>query len=48
MNRVPKLAEGTSSAIELEYPAPTGTKGELAEVPKAMGQEKVELAEAPC
>jgi hypothetical protein len=46
-SRVPKLAEGTSSAAELEYPAPAGAKGESAEVPKAMGQEKVESAKAP-
>jgi hypothetical protein len=46
--RVPKLAEGTSSAAELEHPAPAGAKGESAEVPKATGQEKAESAEAPC
>jgi hypothetical protein len=40
--RVPKLAEGTSSVAELEYPAPAGAKGESTEVPKAMGQEKDE------
>jgi hypothetical protein len=45
--RVPKLAKGTSSAAEPEYPAPTGTKGESAEVPKVMGQEKAKSAEAP-
>jgi hypothetical protein len=36
--RVPKLAEGTSSAAE---------PGESAEVPKVMGQKKAESAEAP-
>jgi hypothetical protein len=45
--RVPKLAKGTSSAVELEYPAPVGAKGESAEVPKATGHEKTELGEAP-
>jgi hypothetical protein len=45
--RVPKLAEGTSSAAELEYPAPASAKGESAEVSKAMGQEKAKPAEAP-
>jgi hypothetical protein len=45
--RVPKLAEGTASAVEPEYLAPAGAKGESAEVPKAMGQEKAESAEAP-
>jgi hypothetical protein len=45
--RVPKLAEGTSSAAESEYPAPAGAKGESTEVPKAMGQEKAESTEAP-
>jgi hypothetical protein len=45
--RVPKLAEGTSSAIELEYPAPAAAKGESAEVPKAMGQEKAKTVEVP-
>jgi hypothetical protein len=38
--RVPKLAERTSSAVEPEYPAPAGAKGESAEVPQAMEQEK--------
>jgi hypothetical protein len=35
---VPKLAEaeGPSSAVELEYPAPAGAKGESDEVSKAM------------
>jgi hypothetical protein len=32
--RVPKLAEGPSSAIEPEFPAPAEAKGESAEVPK--------------
>jgi hypothetical protein len=45
--KVPKLAEGTSSAAELEYPAPAGAKGKSAEVSKVMGQEKAESAEAP-
>ena len=45
--RVPKLAEGTSSAAEPEYPAPAGAKGKSAEVPKAMEQEKAETVEAP-
>jgi hypothetical protein len=45
--RVPKLAEGTSSATEPEYPAPTDAKGESAKVPKVMGQEKAESAEPP-
>jgi hypothetical protein len=40
--RVSKLAEGTSSAVELEYPTPVGAKGESAEVPKATGHEKTE------
>jgi hypothetical protein len=47
MAKVPKLAEGASSAAELEYPAPADAKGELAEVPKVMGQEKAESAKAP-
>jgi hypothetical protein len=48
--KVPKLAEGPSSAIELEYPTPAEAKGESAEVPKAMviaEQEKAETAEVP-
>jgi hypothetical protein len=45
--RVPKLAEGTSSAAKPDYPAPAGTKGESVEVPKVMGQEKGESTEAP-
>jgi hypothetical protein len=45
--RVPKLAEGTSSAAEPEYPTPAGTKGESTEVSKVMGQEKAESAKAP-
>jgi hypothetical protein len=45
--RVPKLVEGTSSTAEPGYPAPVGSKGELAEVPKVMGQEKTESVEAP-
>jgi hypothetical protein len=47
MARVPKLAEGTSSNAEPEFPTPANTKGESNEVPKVMGQEKAELAEAP-
>jgi hypothetical protein len=35
--KVPKLAEGTSSAAEPEYPASVGAKGESDEVPKIMG-----------
>jgi hypothetical protein len=46
--RVPKLAEGISSAAETEYTAPAGAKRESAEVPKVMGQEKAESAEAFC
>jgi hypothetical protein len=49
-DKVPKLAEGPSSAVEPEYPAPAGAKGESAGVPKAMviaEQEKVKMAEAP-
>jgi hypothetical protein len=46
MARVPKLAKGTSSVAEWEYPSPAGAKGESAEVPKAMGQEKAESTEA--
>jgi hypothetical protein len=45
--RVPKFAEGYSSAAEPENPAPAGAKGESAEVLKVMGQEKAESAEAP-
>jgi hypothetical protein len=45
MARVPKLDEGTSSAVESEYPAPAGAKGESAEVPKVMEQEKSETVE---
>jgi hypothetical protein len=41
--RVPKLANGSSSVAEPENP---GAKGESAEVPKVMGQEKAESAEA--
>jgi hypothetical protein len=44
---VPKLAEGTSSTAEPGYPAPAGSKGESAEVPEIIGQEKIELAGAP-
>jgi hypothetical protein len=45
--RVPKLAEGTSSAAEPEYPAPTGVKGESAKVSKVMGQGKTEASKRP-
>jgi hypothetical protein len=45
--RVPKLAEGTSSVVEPEYPASTGAKGESAEVSMAMEQEKTETVELP-
>jgi hypothetical protein len=45
--RVPKLAEGTSSATKPEYPAPAGAKGESTEVSKVMGHGKADLAEAP-
>jgi hypothetical protein len=48
MARVPKLAEGTSSTAEPEFPAPANTKGESDGVPKVMGQEKAESAEASC
>jgi hypothetical protein len=44
---VPKLAEGTSSTAEPGYPAPAGSKGESAEVPEIIGQEKIESAGAP-
>jgi hypothetical protein len=40
-----KLAEGISSTTEPEYPGPTGAKGESAEAPKVMGQEKIKLTE---
>jgi hypothetical protein len=43
--RVLKLAEGISSTTEPEYPGPTGAKGESAEAPKVMGQEKIKLTE---
>jgi hypothetical protein len=42
--RMSKLAEGTSSTVEVGYPAPAGSKGELAEVPKVPATES---AEAP-
>jgi hypothetical protein len=48
--KVPKLAEGPSSAVEPENPAPAEAKGESAEVPKAMviaEQEKAETDEVP-
>jgi hypothetical protein len=46
--RVPKLAEETSSTAEPGYPAPAGTKGGSTKVPKVMGHEKAESAEASC
>jgi hypothetical protein len=39
---VPKLGEGTSSTAEPGYPAPTGSKGESAEVPKIPATESAE------
>jgi hypothetical protein len=42
--RVPKLAEGTSSTAEPGYPAPTGSKGESAEVPKVPATESAEAS----
>jgi hypothetical protein len=45
--RVTKLAEATSSAAEPEYLGPACAKGESAEAPKVMGQEKTESTEAP-
>jgi hypothetical protein len=45
--RVPKLAEGISSTAEPEYPGPAGAKGESAEAPKVMGQEKIKSMEVP-
>ena len=47
MARVSKLAEGASPAAEPEYPGFAGAKGESAEVPEIIGQEKIELAGAP-
>jgi hypothetical protein len=44
---VPKLAEGTSSPAEPGYLAPVSSKGESAEMPRAMGQEKAESARVP-
>jgi hypothetical protein len=41
---VAKLAEGTPSTAEPGYPAPAGSKGESAEVPKVPA---IESAEAP-
>jgi hypothetical protein len=43
---VPKLAEGTSSTAEPGYLTPVSSKGESAEVPRVMGQEKAESAGA--
>jgi hypothetical protein len=48
--RVPKLAEGPSSAVEPEFPAPAEAKGESAEVSKPsviMVQEKTKMAKVP-
>jgi hypothetical protein len=48
--KVPKLAEGLSSAVEPDYPALAEAKGESAEVPKPMviaEQEKTDMAEVP-
>jgi hypothetical protein len=48
--RVPKLAEGPSSAVEPEFPALAEAKGESAEVPKPsviMVQEKTKTTEVP-
>jgi hypothetical protein len=44
--RVPKLAEWTSSTAEPGYLAPVSSKGESAEVPRVMGQDKAESAGA--
>jgi hypothetical protein len=44
---MPKLAKGTSSTAEPGYPAPTGSKGESAEVPEIKGREKFESIGAP-
>jgi hypothetical protein len=49
-SKVPKLAEGPSSAVEPEYPALAEAKGESVEVPKPMviaEQEKTETTEVP-
>jgi hypothetical protein len=48
--KVPKLAEGPSSAVEPNYPALAEAKGESAEVPKPMvivEQEKTKTTEVP-
>jgi hypothetical protein len=45
--KVSKLAEGTSSTTKLGYLARVDSKGESAEMPKVMGQEKAESARAP-
>jgi hypothetical protein len=50
MARVPKLAEGPSSAVEPEFPAPAKTTAGSAEelIPKtAAEQPKVKIADAP-
>jgi hypothetical protein len=44
---VSQLAEGMSSTAEPRYLAPVGSKGESAEVPRVMGQEKTESGRAP-
>jgi hypothetical protein len=45
--RVPKLGEGTTSTADLGYLAIVSSKGESAEVPEVIGQEKTESVEAP-
>jgi hypothetical protein len=45
--RVPKLAEGASSATEPKYPTPTDAKGELAEVSKVPATESAEATKRP-
>jgi hypothetical protein len=47
MARVPKLAEGASSATEPKYPIPAGAKGELADVSKVPATESVEASKRP-
>jgi hypothetical protein len=44
---VPKLVEGTPSTAEPGQPAPASSKEESAEMPKIIGQEKIESAGAP-
>jgi hypothetical protein len=45
--KVPKLVEGTPSTAKPGQPAPVGSKEELAEMLKIIGQEKIESAGAP-